>query len=115
MFAREYTFENWDAMMLGGITEKMNLWKEGEAIERKHFKDIEEIRVLAERRMHIDGHNVPVCNVPYTMASDMGHLLCKEEGVPFAATYFDTADHRVFSLRSSDTGLDVSEIASKYG
>ncbi len=35
---------------------------------------------------------------------------------PFAMSYFDTADgFRVFSLRSTPTGLDVGEIARRYG
>ena len=45
--------------------------------------------------------------------SDAGHLMA--QGEPFAACYWDTLDGRVFSLRSTDEGLDVSAIASEYG
>lgn len=37
------------------------------------------------------------------------------QGEPFAACYWDTPTHRIFSLRSSDTGMDVSTIAKQYG
>jgi hypothetical protein len=47
------------------------------------------------------------------MASDAGDLL--SEGEPFAATYSDTAENRVFSLRSRPEGIDVSEIAKLFG
>jgi nanoRNase/pAp phosphatase (c-di-AMP/oligoRNAs hydrolase) len=67
-----------------------------------------------KRRMVIGGVNVPVCNAPYSMASDTGNLLSK--GEPFAATYTDLGDgRRSFSLRSSDEGADVSVVAKKYG
>ena len=56
---------------------------------------------------------MPVANLPYTLTSDAGHLLAN--GEPFAACYWDTPTGRVFSLRSTDDGLDVSEIAKKYG
>jgi oligoribonuclease NrnB/cAMP/cGMP phosphodiesterase (DHH superfamily) len=63
--------------------------------------------------MNIGGHNVPMANLPYTLTSDAGHLLAK--GEPFAGCYWDTPKGRVFSLRSQDDGLDVSEIAKQYG
>lgn len=121
MFSRDYTFENWNTMMLGGLSEKMNLWKEGVAIERKHFKDIDELLKVAKRTMFIGGYEVPVCNLPYTLASDAGSKMCllpdgsRDFTVPFSACYFDTATHRVFSLRSVNTGMDVSQIAQTYG
>ena len=37
------------------------------------------------------------------------------QGEPFAACYYDKEDGRVFSLRSTEDGLDVSEIAKAYG
>lgn len=37
------------------------------------------------------------------------------EGEKFAACYWDTPDGRVFSLRSTDDGMDVSEIAKVFG
>jgi nanoRNase/pAp phosphatase (c-di-AMP/oligoRNAs hydrolase) len=37
------------------------------------------------------------------------------EGCAFSATYYDISDARVFSLRSSKDGIDVSKVAVQYG
>jgi len=63
--------------------------------------------------MLIGGHDVPVANLPYMFASDAGQLMA--EGERFAGSYFDTPEGRTFSLRSTDAGMDVSEIAQQYG
>lgn len=110
VFSYPYDFSLWDFLMGADLK---NLVIEGEAIERKHFKDIRELLGVVTRRMNIGGHNVPVANLPYTLTSDAGHLLAK--GEPFAGCYWDTPSGRVFSLRSTDDGLDVAEIAKQYG
>lgn len=61
----------------------------------------------------IAGHEVWAASLPHIMASDAGELMC--QGEPFAAVYWDTAEHRQFSLRSRDGGLDVATIAQGYG
>lgn len=87
---------------------------EGEAIERKHHKDIEELLKQTARPMVIGSVKVMCANLPYTMASDAAGALAK--GAPFGACYFDRADgQRVFSLRSTPEGEDVSAIAAAYG
>ena len=86
---------------------------DGAAILRKHYQDIENLLPIVTRRMIINGYNVQVANLPITMTSDAGHLLAKNE--PFAACYWDTPKGRIFSLRSVDGGVDVSEIAEAYG
>lgn len=111
VFSYPYEFGIWSRLILG--TDLADLAKQGAAIERKHHKDIAELVAVTKRRMVIGGHDVPVANLPYTMASDAGHAMAK--GQPFAACYWDTADGRVFSLRSTDEGLDVSQIAVEYG
>ncbi|MNH03662.1 hypothetical protein D3C79_629310 [compost metagenome] len=68
---------------------------------------------MTKRRLVIAGHDVPVASLPYTLTSDAGHLM--SQGELFAACYWDTPEGRVFSLRSNDDGLDVSEIAKQYG
>ena len=110
VFAYAYDFKAWDFLMSRPVDE---LALEGEAIERKHFKDIRELVGVVTRRMNIGGYNVPIANLPYTLTSDAGHLLAK--GEPFAGCYWDTPAGRVFSLRSTDEGLDVSAIAKQYG
>ena len=110
VFAYEYRFDVWDFLMSADLD---LLASEGEAIERKHFKDIRELTQVVTRDMTIGGHSVPVANLPYTLTSDAGHLLAKDK--PFAGCYWDTPEGRVFSLRSTETGMDVSEIAKQYG
>lgn len=112
LFSYSYDFEVWDNLMTHPhfIEE---LYKDGLAIGRKHHKDISELVKVTKRRMIIAGHDVPVANLPYTLSSDAGHLMGK--GEPFAACYWDTPQGRVFSLRSSECGEDVSEIAKQFG
>ena len=111
VFSYPYEFSAWDFLMEQADLNQLAV--EGEAIERKHFKDIRELVNVVTRRMKIGGYVVPVANLPYTLTSDAGHLLAK--GEPFAGCYWDTPEGRVFSLRSTDEGVDVSEIAKQYG
>lgn len=110
VFSYPYDFAVWDELM---NMPRPQLIADGKAIERKHLKDVNELLGVVVRDMMIAGHRVPVANVPYTMTSDAGHQLA--HGHPFAACYWDTPSGRVFSLRSTDDGMDVSVIASHYG
>lgn len=110
IFSYPYDFGIWDKLM---ESDPAVLAVEGGAIERKHFKDIAELLGVVQRRMNIGGHNVPVANLPYTLVSDAAHKIAS--GEPFAACYWDTPKGRVFGLRSTDAGVDVSEIAKLYG
>lgn len=110
VFSYPYAFDTWDLLMARGIE---TLRYEGEILERKHHKDVAEIVRETKRRMVIGGFDVPVANTPHAMSSDAGHLMDQCE--PFAACYHDTAKGRVFSLRSNDSGLDVSAVAKIYG
>jgi len=114
LFSYPYEFNLWDDIFDQSMRDECwALEREGDAIERKHFKDIYELIAAGKQRMTIAGHDVPVLNVPYIFSSDAGHIMA--QGEPFAACYWDTKDARVFSLRSADNGLDVSEIAKQYG
>lgn len=117
VFSYEYTFENWDRLMSAGQKELLEMTVAGAAIERKHHKDIKELIDVCKRFMVIGGFTVPTASLPYTLTSDAGHLLAKEYlgGEAFAACYWDTRESRIFSLRSCDNGMDVSEIAKQYG
>lgn len=121
IFSHEYTFENWEDLRSALDAEGNAPALAGRAIERKHHKDVAELVAKLKRHMVIGGQLVPVANLPYTLTSDAGHLMCRPEpGLappPFAACYWDTPDGRVFSLRSDDQqgGADVSEIAKAYG
>jgi oligoribonuclease NrnB/cAMP/cGMP phosphodiesterase (DHH superfamily) len=114
IFSHNYSFDRWDllAEQLGHGDDWNNVVFAGDAILRKHDKDVAALIDVTLRYMVIGGHRVPVCNLPYTMASDAAGTLA--EGNPFAACYFDRADARVFSLRSRGD-FDVSAIAAAYG
>lgn len=113
VFSHEYTFELWDHLMSANQAELMQMTAAGAAIERKHHKDVAELLRVCQRRMVIGGHDVPVASLPYTMSSDAGHEMAR--GELFAACYWDTLDSRIFSLRSTDNGLDVSDVAMQCG
>lgn len=92
-----------------------NLAEEGTAILRSEKKKVE---MLVNSGLHfadIGGHYVPVVNAPFFMASDICHeLLRRMPDAGFVATYSRTGDDIVYSLRSTDDRVDVSEIAKKY-
>jgi uncharacterized protein len=115
VFANEYTFKNWDSLhaQLRDHMDVQRIAEWGGAIEKKHHKDVAELVEVTRRQMKIGGYIVPVANIPYTLTSDAGHLMA--QGEPFAVCYWDTPEGRVFSLRSTDAGMDVSEVAKRYG
>lgn len=151
MFSLPYDFRVWRNRIETFETygsEQVEVIREGAAIERKHHKDIAELVEVVTRPMRFkvpapygtwDYETVPVANLPYTLTSDVGHLLCErswygltpdgelayveENGLreyggfshPFGACYWDKPDGRCFSLRSRDGGTDVGEIAKLYG
>lgn len=112
-FSHEYTFENWDALATTLEESFATAVAAGDAIERKHHKDVAELVAACKRRVVIGGVEVWAASLPYTLTSDAGHLMAT--GEPFAACYWDTPGGRVFSLRSTDEGHDVSAIAKQYG
>lgn len=93
-----------------------SLVAEGEGILRAHNANIE--KFIAEAYVDtINGHAVPIVNVPYHYASDTAHaLLQKYPEAPFAACWFRRGDGMIqYSLRSEDSRKDVSEIAKSFG
>jgi hypothetical protein len=112
VFSYPYTFSAWDELMSADVN---SLVVAGAAIERKHHKDIAELINVCRRTMIINGIEVPVASLPYTLTSDAGHLMAKEHPSKIGVCYWDTPDGRVFSLRSTDDGPDVSKIAKRYG
>lgn len=116
VFSHPYDFQVWEDLAADceDASSRERLIAEGEAIERKHFKDIAELLAQTTREMVIGGFKVSVANLPYTLASDAANKLA--QGAPFGACYFDRNDgKRVFSLRAVDGGEDVSLIAAKFG
>lgn len=115
LFSYEYTFENWDAIHAAcQNTAGYNaLLAGGEAITRKHNKDVKELISVAATRGVIAGHEVPLMNAPYFFSSEAGHIMAKGEA--FAACYYDVPEGRCYSLRAAEDGEDVAAIAVKFG
>ncbi len=108
-----YDFEVWDRLMACNADELEVLKREGEAIDRKLQKDIQQLIASGIRRMVIGGYDVPVLNASSAYVSDAGHIM--SAGEAFAACYWDHANGRSFSLRSAEEGVDVAEVAKIYG
>lgn len=104
-------FDVWDDFMVDGAIEKLK--GDGAAILRYQQREIE-IAISRELEyINIGGYDVPCINSTH-LISEIGNELAQNN--PFAALYFDTTDgKRVFSLRSTDEGVDVSQIAKQYG
>lgn len=118
IFSYEYTFGNWD-ILNNTLLEEFQA--EGEALSRKHFKDIREIGEtgLTLIRLRKEDPPVPCVNANYHYASDLASNLCKKEKSPYAVSYYiDKRGLAVLSLRSikgADNEADVSIIAKEYG
>jgi oligoribonuclease NrnB/cAMP/cGMP phosphodiesterase (DHH superfamily) len=118
IFSRPYGFDVWSDLAFA--LDEPDLWARcfvaGEAIERKHHKDVAELLEMTTRRMIIGGELVEVANLPYTMSSDAANMLAASGIGSFGACYYDNAEgKRVFSLRSVADGADVQAIAVRYG
>lgn len=89
------------------------LVREGEAILRRQEQEVQ-AAVNRAVWLNIAGHRVLVVNTT-CHHSEIGERL--SAGRPFAATYFDDLKRnlRIWSFRSREGGIDVSEIARKFG
>ncbi len=112
MFSYPMDFEVWDTF--DSMVNLNKLACEGAAILRDRQQRIDSLTAgWAVSTETIGGYEVPCLNCPRWLASDVLHILSK--GQPFAAGYFDTPEARLFELRSSEDGVDVSEVARQYG
>ena len=99
-------FAVWDKLTVPQLIE------EGRHIHRYYRGRVEDAKAKAFRA-EIGGYIVPVVNASGWLASDVAGEL--SEGEPFAALYYDEGEWRNYSLRSRGDGIDVSEIARRYG
>lgn len=105
----DLNFDKWDELEDRSV-ESMAL--EGIAILRAESKIVDS-HCQHVVKCWIGGYEVPCVNAT-TLISEIGNKLSID--YPFAATYFDSnKGTRVWSLRSQEDGIDVSEIAKKYG
>lgn len=104
------TFEQWDDLC---AKSKLGiLCKEGAAILRYQRQTVESQAKNAVE-IEMDGHRVLSLNAT-VLISEIGEKLA--QGRPFSATYFIRGDgKKVWSLRSREGGIDVSEIAKQHG
>lgn len=115
LFSYDYSLSTWERLMHGSPAVDA-LAEVGEALQRKLEKDVAELARVQLQWLRIGGFMVPAVNVPYTHASEMGHLLLRQHPLAdFAATYYDKHNQRVFSLRSADDRTDVQAVAVGYG
>ena len=114
MFSYEYSFDNWDRISVMPIED---LQHEGDAIWRKHIKDVRELTDQVQYMTICGIENIPTVNANYFYGSDIGDLLCQDK--PFAAYYWINKKGKyIFGLRSCaefKDAMDVSEIAKVYG
>lgn len=112
MYNVEQDFEVWDAYFES--TDYDETLQEGYLLVRQHDKHVKELCDIAQDGYLLSGHNkVPIVNAPWMFASDLGNKLC--EGRDFAVIWYQDKDKYKYSLRSKDSGVDVSEIAKQWG
>lgn len=114
VFSYAYHFETYDMLMGMSSEDMLSLEAQGNAINRKHFKDIHENLNTSVRWMRIGGVDMPVINCPKEWGSDAAHILAETSSSGMAAYYWDSPDSRNFGLRSIGDS-DVSVVAKVYG
>lgn len=102
-------FKEWDRLCKGSV---VDLIEEGMSIQRYFRGLVEQAKKHAFIR-DIGGHKVPVVNASMFMSSEVAGEL--SEGHPFAAVYAETEKGIIWSLRSRENGVDVSEVAKRFG
>lgn len=114
LWIRSYPFDfrTWNRLANDLERHYQAVIEEALAIKRYHDRLVDPLCERC-RTVEIAGYRVPVVNAPGVFASEVAGRLA--EGNPFAAVYFDTPDKRVYSLRSTPDGLDVSRIAELLG
>lgn len=112
-----FDFERWEllAQELSDARDGDRIMTEARAMQKFFDAKVEEIASFATRRVLCE-FNPVVVNCPPMFASEVGHaLLDKHPTAPFAATYFDAPNGRMWSLRSRDDREDVSAVAAIFG
>lgn len=112
-----FSFDRFEllAQQLEEAGDSHDIMTEARAMQRFADAKVDEIASFAKRR-RIGAHEPVVVNCPPMFASEVGHaLLDKHPDAPFAATYFDGPNGRMWSLRSRDDREDVSAVAAKFG
>lgn len=113
LFSRPYAIGEWNKLS-HNLKQSID---EGKAIERFIDKQTAELVGVTAEWVTVAGVRVRGANLPYTHASDAGHMMLEQNpDSPFAATWYSRADGKlVFSLRSrTGSDVDVSKIAQGF-
>jgi oligoribonuclease NrnB/cAMP/cGMP phosphodiesterase (DHH superfamily) len=106
----EMSFETWSELLTDEAV--LPIIEQGRTILAYQQMEIKRAMKKTPEMITLCGYLVPCVNTT-TLISDLGNELC--QGHPFAAMYFETDTKRIYSLRSSEDGIDVSAIANKFG
>jgi len=87
------------------------LTQEGAAILRYQDQVIRQA-VATAGEATVAGHRVLCANSPILQSEIAGQLA---EGRPFGVAWYESGGKRYYSLRSRDGGIDVSEVARRFG
>jgi oligoribonuclease NrnB/cAMP/cGMP phosphodiesterase (DHH superfamily) len=101
-------FKVWDELEKKDINEFII---EGTAILRYQTQIVDFLSDQAEE-IEIGGHKVLAVNSP-VLQSEIGNKLA--HGRPFGAVWYEQKGKRKFSLRSTNQGVDVAEVAQQQG
>lgn len=119
LFAKDLSFQDIGDFI--PVNEVEKLYNEGVLLLSAHNKQVNLCIKTCYREvsLNIGGkiyYNVPFLNCPPNLASDVGNILAVTH--PFVMTYYDAADYRSFSLRSSKDCMifeDVSALCKNFG
>jgi len=111
------TFERWELLSqeLNDGSDAALIFSEAAAMQRLFDAKVNEIADMAWRG-DFGGHEPMIVNCLPMFASEVGHaLLGRHPDIPFSAMFYVTERGRVWSLRSRDDRVDVSQIAASLG
>lgn len=103
------TLEHFDMFMEMGIEHGVAL---GTPIYKYHMKNVRNIKRSA-RNFNLDEFKGVIVNANSHYRNELGVELCKEH--LFAAIYWETETHRVFSLRGKDKRINLAAVAERFG
>lgn len=108
LVSHNMNFKEWDKFNINELIE------EGKVCNRLYEKLIRNICEKAYFK-EIAGYNVPVVNTSIAWSEVGNYLLDVYPDAPFAASFTIEETDNMWSLRSNDSRVDVSEVAKKFG
>ena len=108
-----YEFKDWYSYSTWLTTSFQEVVERGSGI-LQYKERIVQIMARRPRMIRFDGFDIPSANCIPAIKSELGNVLAQSQ--PFALLWHQASDGKfVYSLRSTDSGEDVSKIASRYG